>query len=130
MAELREQIVLTTKDAVGKLAECTERLAGQGINVVAACAWVEGGTGNMLLITDDNAKACAALRETVDSCQTKEVVTAIVPDRPGAMQKGARALADAGINIDRLYATTTGCGEVMIVMDTADNARAAEVLNA
>jgi len=130
LAKLQQQMRITTKDEIGKLARCSAILGEKGINVLAACAWVEGDTGQMLLITDDNQAACAALREEVTRCEMQEVVTAMVPNKPGAMRAGAKALADAGISIRHMHATTSGAAEAMIVMDTSDNARAVEILGA
>ena len=130
MARLQQQIRLTTQDEVGKLAKCSDLLGEKGINVLAACAWIEGDTGHMLLITDDNQAACAVLSEEATSCQMQEVVTAMVPNKPGAMRSGAKALAEAGVSIRHMHATTAGAGEAMIVMDTSDNAKAVEILGA
>ena len=127
MAEIRKQIMVRVADAVGKLAELTGTLKTAGVNIVAACAWTEGEKGQMLLVTDDNDKAVAALSGQVEQCETSDVVVATVADEVGALNAAAGKLAAAGIAIKACYATTVG-GQAMIVLDTADNAKAAEIL--
>ncbi len=130
MAEVRQQINLTATGGVAKLAKCTELLSAEGINIVAACGWAEPDVGHMLLITDDNEKACAALSGQVDTCEMEDVVAAMLPNVPGAATAGLKALAEAGIEVKVMYGTTSGPGDAMIVLNTADNAKAAEILSA
>jgi len=84
----------------------------------------------MLLITDDNQAACTALSDEVTSCEMQEVVTVRVPNQPGSMRSGAKALADAGVSIRHMHATTSDAAEAMIVLGTSDNAKAVEILGA
>jgi len=127
MAELRSQIRISTSDEVGKLAAGAGLLARAGVNILSLCAWVEGTTGHMLLITDDNEKACSVLKGAVDKCEMGEVVTVMVPNKPGAMQAGGDALAKAGINVKHIHATAAG-SDALIVLDTSDNAQAVKIL--
>jgi len=128
MATPCKSLLLTVDDAVGKLAEVTGRLADAGLNILAVCAWVEGTTGKMLLCTDDNEKACATVREAGLTCDWKEGICVEADNRPGALQRVAQALAEAGINIEVVYATATDGPKARVVLHTSDNAKAAEVV--
>jgi hypothetical protein len=127
MAQVVQMLKITVADAVGKLAEGAEVLKAAGINILAACAWVEGDKGHMLLQTDDNAKAAEALAPGVESSETATAVAVTVPNQPGALSGGAAALAQAGIHVSVCFATTAG-SEATIVMMTSDNEKAASLL--
>ena len=128
MAEIAQQLKIGVANEVGKLAEVTDKIKDAGLNILALCAWVEGDTGQLLMITDDNDKACESLSGVVESCEMQEVVRAVVPEEPGRLNTLAHKLADAGIDIHFAYATTAGGGNAMIVLGTADNAKAAGIL--
>lgn len=56
------------------------------------------GEANFMLVTDDNAKTKEALLKI--RAEAKETVTAVkILDKPGELQKVARKIAEAGINI-------------------------------
>ena len=127
MAELGKQLHVEVVDEVGKLSEVTKALADAGVNIRAAVAWVEGGNGHMRLVTDDNDRACEAMAPLATACAMGEVVTALMPNEVGALNTASGKLADAGIGINLMYASAAG-NECLAVLDTTDNAKAAEVL--
>ncbi len=127
MAELVEQLHIEVEDKVGKLAELTDAMTGAGVNIKAAVAWVEGSTGHMMMVTDDNQKACQTISAAVSKCQPSQAVCATVPNEIGALGKIARVLADAGVSICILYASAAG-KESLVVMETTDNDKAAGLL--
>ena len=127
MAERGTQIHAEVTDKVGKLAEVTDALSTAGVNILAAVAWVEGGRGHIRMITDDNDKACDAVQGVVDKCECGEALWTRVPNEVGALGKVSHALGDAGIAIKLIYATTAG-DESLVVLDTSDNAKAAEIV--
>ena len=118
---------IEVENKVGKLAELTDALKAAGIDIRAVCAWVEGAGAKMLLVTGDNDKACATLSDKVTSCEMVEALAVTVPNQIGALNAVAAKVAEAGIAINFCFATTGG-GEVMVLLDTADNARAAQVI--
>jgi len=128
MAEICTQIVASVPDRVGLLAELTEKVTAAGVNILALCAWREGETGKLLMVTSDNDKACEAITPGVDECSCGEVVCAKVPNEPGALNAVAAKLGDAGIGIRLVYAAPGDAAEATVVLDTDDNARAAELI--
>ena len=128
MARIVDQMKIQVADGVGKLAQITEALKAERVNVVAACAWTMEGKGHMLLVTSDIAKACSALADKVETCDQGQAVAVNVADDVGALHDVARKLADGGVNINMCYATTAGVGEAMIILDTADNEKAASLV--
>jgi len=128
MAQICKQIQVEVANEVGKLAQLTDRIKDAGVNICCACAWVEGDRGKLTMVTEDHEKALSAIQDTVDSCETGEVVCVSIANRLGALNEIARKLADAGINIKSVYATTGHAEEATIVLTTTDNAKAAEIL--
>jgi len=128
MAESVSVMDIEVDDKVGKLRDLTEALKGAGIDIRAVTAWVEGSTGRMMLLTDDNDKACGALSDQVRSCQMSDAVAVKVSNEVGALHGVAAKLAEAGVAIHSVVATAGGGPEAMILLRTSDNAKAAELI--
>ncbi len=90
--------------------------------------WTEGGTGQLMTVTNDNDEVCGAVCDLPESCQQDDAVYVKVPHKAGGLNAVAGKLADAGINIQFVYATTAEAGEAGVILVTSDNAKAAEIL--
>jgi hypothetical protein len=87
------------------------------------------GTAYFMLTTNSNAKAKKALAPFGAAIEERDVVEVEVADKPGELQKVAKKVADAGIDIEYMYATAgSGKKETCIFM-TADNAKAIKAIN-
>ena len=128
MAQLCKQIAVVVEDKVGRLAEIADAIKGVGVNILAMAAWVDGSTGRLMAVTDDNEKACAAVGEYVDACEFNEVVCTKLPNTPGTLSEVAHKLADAGISVQTIYFTAGDLDQGIVVMITDDNAKAVEIL--
>ena len=128
MADIVKQLHITVNDAVGKLAEITGKIKDAGVNIFSLAAWTESGIGHLMTVTDDNDKACGALSDLPKSCQQDDAVYVKVPHKAGGLNAVAGKLADAGINIQFVYATTAEPGEAGVILVTSDNAKVAEIL--
>ena len=128
MAELTKQCNATVSDSMGKLAEVTDNLKTAGVNILAMCVWGEDGVGHLMLVADDPQKACENLSPVVDKCEWDDVVLVHAANTPGSLNELAHKLLAAGISITFAYASTTDAPEAVIILNTSDNARAAELL--
>ena len=129
MATVCKQMRLEVADKVGRLAEITEKIKDAGVNILALCAWTEDGRGHLMMVTDDNTKACEAIGESVDKCDREtDCLCVNVPNKPGALNEVARKLAEAGIGIEVCFATPGSAEQATIILITDDNGRAQEVL--
>jgi len=128
MAEICKQMNIEVADKVGKLAEVADKIKDAGVNILAICAWTEGQLGKMMVVTEDNDKASAAIGSVVEKCQSSEIVCLKVPNERGALDTVAHKLADAGILIRFIYSSPGDAKQATLVLDTDDNARAAELL--
>ena len=128
MAEIRRQCRAVVSDKVGRLAEVTDRIKEAGVNILALCAWVEEGRGHILVVGSDPEECCNALSKVVDKCEWDEVVCAKVANEVGALNTIAHKLAEADIQVNTIYASCAETEEAMVVLQTSNNAKAAEIL--
>jgi hypothetical protein len=101
-------LTVILEDRPGTLAEMAEALAGAGINIEGGGGFPIEGRGVMHILVEDAAAARRALEGTGAKVEgEREVVVTSVDDRPGALAEVARRAADARVNIDLCYLTTS-----------------------
>lgn len=129
MAKARKvkEIRLFMPNRVGLLSEVTTAVANAKVNINAICAYALENNAFFNLITNSNAKAKKALAPLGFGIEEKDVLQVELPNKPGELQKVAKKIADAGIDIDFMYATTAG-GKATCVLKTADDQTAIKVI--
>ena len=128
MATTYRQIMVEVDDKVGKLAEVTEKIKAAGVNILALCAWSAETSGHLMMITDDPDKACEAVKPHVKNCRFGDVLCVKIANRVGSLNELAGKLADAGVFIHFTYCSAGDAEECTLILDTDDNAKAAEVI--
>jgi hypothetical protein len=131
MAKARKakEISFTMPNKVGLLSEVTTAIAGAKINITAICAYGMGNTAYFMLTTNNNTRAKRALKPLGVIIEERDIVEVEVPDKPGELQKIAKKIAEAGVDIEYMYATaSSGKSETCIFM-TADNPKTIKVIN-
>jgi hypothetical protein len=130
MADVRvvDELFVKVPTKVGLLAEVTEALADAGVDIRAIGAYDKGMNGEFMLLTGDNATAERVLRDMGAEVEHNTVVVVSLEQRAGQLQRVSRALADAGVNVDWIYATTGDGEHTNVVVRTADAERTAQVL--
>ncbi len=118
---------VTVADRPGGLADIGEALGNAGVNIEGLCGIGLGDRGVIHLLVEDAAAARSALQAaglTVES-ESEAIVSDLTADvnTPGTMGRMARAVADAGVNIQAVYLATGN--RVVAVTDDNDKARAA-----
>jgi hypothetical protein len=126
-AHIVQEIVVKMPTRVGLLADISAAIRQVGVNITAVSAYERDGEGKFLLVTTDNAKAVQGLAAMGAQATEKTVVSADMPNRPGALEEAARKIADAGINIDYIYGTTNA-DSATLILKTDDDAKAAGLL--
>jgi hypothetical protein len=125
-----KEVVVRVRNEIGVLAQLSRLVADKGINILAACAWVEGGDGVVHLVTNDNLRVVDALRAKNYNPRESDVVLIESPHKPGLLRHVTDKLAGAGVDIHHLYATA---GETqdkcLIVFASANNDHAIVLLN-
>jgi hypothetical protein len=129
MAKARKvkEIRLFMPNKVGLLSEVTAAIAKAKVNINAICAYAMENNAFFMLTTSSNAKVKKALVPLGFGIEEKDVIQVELPNRPGELQKVARRIADAGVEIEYMYATTGG-GKATCVFRTADDQKAMKVI--
>lgn len=124
-----KDLTVSLDDRPGELAKLGEALGAAGINIEGLCAVSsEGRAVTHLLVTDATASRAALEGAGIKVEGETDPLIAEFPsdavDRPGQLGQMARAVANAGVNIQVLYLATRNRG----VMVTSDNAKAKAAL--
>ncbi|MBN2114691.1 MAG: hypothetical protein JW785_11270 [Acidimicrobiia bacterium] len=109
----------------GMLAMLAERIASAGINLEALAAYGIGEEAQVRLMVDDAATARSVLRRAGLAFDEREILVTTLPHSQGAVATMARALADAGVNIDAIYLLRCSAEgmEFAVAVDDPDAAR-------
>lgn len=99
-----EQISIFLENKSGRLAEVTDILAQNGINLRALSLADTADFGIFRLIVNDTDKAVKLLKDHGFTIGKNEVVAAEVPDRPGGLAGILAALQGKSINVEYMYA--------------------------
>lgn len=113
----------------GILAKVVQRLATDKINIVALSMMDSTEHGVLRLVVEDAAKARASLASLDLPKQETSVLTATLPNRPGALADVVERLAAEHINIHYAYCTTGPAGgKTLGIFKVADQSKAMHVL--
>jgi hypothetical protein len=125
---MAKDLTVSLEDRPGTLADLGEALGKAGINIEGICGLGVEGRGIIHVLVEDAAKARQALEGAGIKVEGEAdpiiaEVTASA-DKPGELGKMARAIADAGVNVQAMYLATHDRG----VLVTTDNAKALKAL--
>jgi hypothetical protein len=99
------EFTVMLEDRPGTLAEMTEALGNAGVNIDGMQAMPCGGQGVIQMIIPDADKAVRALDGGGIKYTRREVLLLSLEDKPGSLARVARAMSDAGINLNAGYVT-------------------------
>lgn len=129
-----KQLSLFLENKPGHLTAICRALAEARINIVTLSLADTQQFGIVRLIVRDWQKAKAALEAKGLVVNVRDVVAALVPDKPGGMADLLDAVGRAGVNIEYMYAFATHQGDKAVIVfrfDDADRAVAAlQTINA
>ena len=120
--------IVDLKDQPGELARVAEAIAQKGINITAFTGLTAGGSGTVLLTTNDEEGTRRALADAGCEVRDVELVAASIDHKPGGLAAAARKLADAGINIQAALPMGMSEGKVSIAFATDQPAKARELI--
>ncbi len=128
------EITATFNDTIGLTAKVASAVAAENVNILAATGTSASSlrrNATFTLIVDDFAKAERALeRIGAEEINESSIVMVETPNKVGALERIAKIIADAGINIYYFYATTSSGKTATSVIKTADDKKAIKVLRA
>lgn len=114
----------------GMLAKLCGDLGGAGVNVSAIFVSNDQDSAWVNLVCAPPADAERALVEAGYRFFTEKVLTIEGEDRKGELERVAKRLADAGINITYVYGSGIGGGKFTLVINVDDFDEAAKALAA
>ena len=123
-----KEISFTMPNKVGLLSEVTTAIARARINITALCAYAMENSATFMLTTNSNAKAKKALAPLGAAIEERDVVEVEMPNKPGELQKVATRIADAGIDIEYMYATAGKGKTATCLFKTTDDQKTIKVI--
>jgi len=104
---MTKDLTVILEDRPGTLADVGEALGKAGINIDGLCGFPCEGKGTLHILVEDAAAARRALEEIgLEVRGERQVLILELEDRPGAFGDVTRSIANAGVNIDLIYAAT------------------------
>ena len=123
------QLAVFLENKPGKLETITKILAEEGINIRGISMASEGEFGVLKMLVDDPGRAHQILKAHHFTVSERNVVVAIIADRPGALHDLLLTLSSQNINIEDCYGIVLEeGGKAAIVLDTDQFPEAAKVL--
>ena len=114
---LIKQLSVFVENRRGKMTEITESLAAEGIDMRALTLADTNEFGLLRIIVSNPDAAYNLLRQAGVMVRMSEVIAVGVSDLPGGFSKATRLIADAGVDLEYLYALSSRKdGEAVIIM--------------
>jgi len=110
------QVSVFLENKAGRLAEATEVLGNNGINIRALSIADTADFGVLRMIVNNPEKAMDILKKSDFTVSETEVIAMEVPDRPGGLAEVLKLLTSRDVNIEYLYCFIEKSGESAIVV--------------
>jgi len=124
-----KQLSFSLPDRPGLLSEITNVVAKAKVDISAICAYAMDNSAFFMLNTDSSAKARKAVASLGVAVEEEDVVAVEMPNKVGELQKVARKIAEAGVNIGYMYGTAASGKTSICIFKTSDDKRAIRVIN-
>ena len=116
-----KQLSIFVENREGTLVTVTDAIAKAGVDIRAMSVADTNDFGIFRLIVTDIAKAKKALDEANAFVSVTEVIGVALEDKPGALAKVVKILADQNINIEYMYAFITVSKQFAYVVLRVEN---------
>jgi hypothetical protein len=124
-----KQLSFSMPDRPGLLSEITGAISGAKVNINAVCAYAMDNNAFFMMITESNAKAKKAVSKLNITPKEEDVIAVEMPNTTGSLQKVAKRISDAGININYMYGTAGAGKSSVCVFSTSDDKKAIKAIN-
>ncbi len=124
-----KRIIVTVENEVGVLADITQVLAKEDINLASINTEGRGDSGLVILTTEECDRALHALMNAGYRAVTDDALIIKLRDEPGALAKVAARFRDAAVNIQSLHLLNRHGDYATVVLTADDRAKAEELLD-
>ena len=125
---LAKELSIMLENKRGALAELCSALAKVAVNIQALMVPEQPGMAPVRLVVNNLDVARKVLASLDLKYTERDVIAARVSDRPGALGKLTRKLADHNVDVEYTYGSILkGSGEAIIILAVSDPAAAAKV---
>lgn len=123
-----KQLTVFIENRVGRLAEVTDILTENNINIICLSLADTSDYGMLRMMVSQPAAACDVLSASGFPAMLTDVIAVRLPHHFGQLKKLCGMLSGEGVDISYLYALTSG-DNAAIVLKTSDNDKAEAVLS-
>src|ERR1700682_4252031 len=107
MAHHLKDLTIELDEKVGSVAAAAEALGKAGVNIEGICGFVVGGKGVGHVLVEDAGKARQALQSAgARVTGEQDALVLDIEDKPGALGKLTRKIANAGVSLNAVYLAT------------------------
>lgn len=123
-----KQLSVFVENREGCLDEVLGILTQQDINIISLSLADTSDYGLLRLIVNKPEQGRDALKENGFSAMLTDIIAVKLAHRVGKLQELLGAICKGGINIEYMYALSTGTTDASIALKTADPQKAAQIL--
>lgn len=124
-----QQISVFIENKKGRLLAVTSCMGDTGINIRALSLADTSDFGIVRMIVDDPEKAYNALKDGGFTVHYTDIIALGVQDEPGGLSNALKALEDAGLNVEYVYAFYAPLsGRAVNVLRTSQMDKAQQIL--
>ena len=124
-----KQLSIMVENKRGALAELCSKLAEKAVNILGLMVPELSGVAPIRLVVNSAETAKKVLDGLGLKYTEEDVITVQVSDRPGALGKLTRKLADHGVDVQYAYGSIQkGIGKATIILAVSDMEAASKVM--
>ncbi|MBQ8406708.1 MAG: amino acid-binding protein [Clostridia bacterium] len=123
-----KQIAVFLENREGRLSDCCKVLKVAGVNLDSISIADTKEFGILRILTGDEQKAMAALKDAGFLSSLVELVAIEVPDETGALADILILLSEGGVNIEYMYSYADVDGHARLAFKTATPEKAIAIL--
>ena len=128
-AYVTQELYLEAKNETGMLGRVTAALSMEGVYIIHLSAYSVGDRGYLQMVTKDSQKAKKALSHFISKIEEREVLIVEFENKVGTLYPVAKILGNNNIGIHYVYGTSGDGFKIVGVFSTADNHKAAALIN-
>lgn len=124
-----KRIIIMVENRVGVIAEISEALATNDINIQTLDTKSVGDSGIVILTTNDPNKALHALKNAGFKAVSDDAIIIKLVDKPGALAIIAEKFKKANVNIRSMHILNCHNGYSMVALTTNDRENAQALID-